>query len=38
MGYEGQWDEKKEMNQFKIPKSMITLFINNSPTKNGKKI
>ena len=38
LGYEGQWDEKEEMNQFKIPKSMITLFINNSPTKNGKKI
>ena len=37
LGYEGQWDEKEEMNQFKIPKSMITLFINNSPTKNGKK-
>ena len=37
MGYEGQWDEKEELNKFKIPKSMITLFINNNPTKNGAK-
>ena len=37
LGYEGQWDEKEEMNQFKIPKSMITLFLNNNPTKNGRK-
>ena len=37
LGYEGQWDEKEELNKFKIPKSMITLFINNNPTKNGAK-
>ena len=37
LGYEGQWDEKEEMNQFKIPKYMITLFLNNNPTKNGRK-
>lgn len=37
MGYEGQWNEKEELNKFKIPKSMITLFINNNPTKNGAK-
>ena len=37
LGYEGQWDEKEELNKFKIPKSMISLFINNNPTKNGAK-
>tara|TARA_A100001391_G_scaffold114779_1_gene77609 strand:+ start:4730 stop:6808 length:2079 start_codon:yes stop_codon:yes gene_type:complete len=37
LGYDGQWDEKEEMNQFKIPKYMITLFLNNNPTKNGRK-
>jgi len=36
MGYEGQFDEN-EIKEFKIPKSMITLFLNNNPTKNGFK-
>ena len=26
-----------EIKEFKIPKSMITLFLNNNPTKNGYK-
>lgn len=37
LGYEGQWDEDEAMKEFKIPKSMISLFINNNPTKNGAK-
>ncbi len=37
LGYEGQWDETEAVKEFKIPKSMISLFINNSPTKNGAK-
>ena len=36
-GYEGQWDEAEAFKEFKIPKSLVTLFLNNSPTKNGKK-
>ena len=36
MGYEGQFDVN-EIQEFKIPKSMITLFLNNNPTKNGFK-
>ena len=37
LGYEGQWDETEALKEFKIPKSLVTLFLNNSPTKNGKK-
>lgn len=37
LNYEGQWDEDAEIKKFNIPKSMITFFINNNPTKNGKK-
>ena len=36
LGYPGQFDEN-EIKEFKIPKSMITLFLNNNPTKNGAK-
>ena len=36
LGYPGQFDEN-EIKEFKIPKSMITLFLNNNPTKNGYK-
>ena len=36
-GYEGQWDEAEAVKEFKVPKSLVTLFLNNSPTKNGKK-
>lgn len=36
-GYEGQWDEAEAFKEFKVPKSLVTLFLNNSPTKNGKK-
>ncbi len=27
LGYEGQWDEKAEMGKFKVPKSMVTMFL-----------
>jgi len=37
LGYEGQFDEKEAIKEFKVPKSMITLFLNNNPTKNGAK-
>lgn len=37
LGYEGQFDEKEALKEFKVPKYMVTLFLNNSPTKNGAK-